>query len=230
MKKIHFIAQAKGGVGKSLLMYLFALKFGHDPSVYFIDLDSSTQTSKNQLKFLAATNMEVVQLSNDKDVLVRDRLISYLELVSVSEFDQFFFDLGSPESAQLPALLRYDLPMKEFADMLGLEMIFHIVMAGGSAYVPSGQYLDQIGEVAKEFQINVWKSVTSFRKYPELSKELEAYCQRANYPLYKFGDFEPESDLGGQILDGARRGFKLSDHQIGAMLRLRNELQNLYAL
>ncbi|HEV7382425.1 MAG TPA: hypothetical protein VGN64_21665 [Dyadobacter sp.] len=230
MKKIHFIAQAKGGVGKSLLMYLFALKFGHDPSVYFIDLDSSTQTSKNQLKFLAASNMEVVQLSNDKDVLVRDRLISYLELVSVSEFDQFFFDLGSPESAQLPALLRYDVPMKEFADMLGLEMIFHIVMAGGSAYVPSGQYLDQIGEVAKDFQINVWKSVTSFRKYPELSKELEAYCQTANYPLYKFGDFEPESDLGGQILDGARRGFKLSDHQIGAMLRLRNELQNLYAL
>jgi hypothetical protein len=114
--------------------------------------------------------------------------------------------------------------------MLGLEMIFHIVMAGGSAYVPSGQYLDQIGEVAKDFQINVWKSVTSFRKYPELSKELEAYCQTANYPLYKFGDFEPESDLGGQILDGARRGFKLSDHQIGAMLRLRNELQNLYAL
>ena len=154
MKKIHFIAQAKGGVGKSLLMYLFALKFGHDPSVYFIDLDSSTQTSKNQLKFLAASNMEVVQLSNDKDVLVRDRLISYLELVSVSEFDQFFFDLGSPESAQLPALLRYDLPMKEFADMLGLEIIFHIVMAGGSAYVPSGQYLDQIGEVAKDFQIN----------------------------------------------------------------------------
>ncbi|HEV7378470.1 MAG TPA: hypothetical protein VGN64_01645 [Dyadobacter sp.] len=230
MKQIHFIAQAKGGVGKSLLMYLFALKFGHDPSVYFVDLDSSTHTSKNQLRFIPQTNMEVLPLNNDKDVLVRDRLISYLDLVSNSSFDQFFFDLGSPESAQLPALLRYDLPMKEFADMLNLEMIFHIVMAGGSAYVPSGQYLDQIGEVAKDFQINVWKSVTSFRKYPELSKELEAYCQTANYPLYKFGDFEPESDLGGQILDGARRGFTLSDHQIGPMLRLRNELHNLYTL
>jgi hypothetical protein len=230
MKKIHFIAQAKGGVGKSLLMYLFALKFGHDPSVYFIDLDSSTQTSKNQLKFLPASNMDVVQLSNDKDVLVRDRLISYLELVSVSAFDQFFFDLGSPESAQLPALLRYDLPMKEFADELGLEIIFHIVMAGGSAYVPSGQYLDQLREVAKDFQINVFKSATSFRKYPELSEELEKYCKKAGFPLYKFGDFEPESELGGKILDGARQGFELKDHTTGPKLRLRAELQNLYVL
>jgi cellulose biosynthesis protein BcsQ len=51
MKKIHFIAQAKGGVGKSLLMYLFALKFGHDSSIFFVDLDSSTESSKRQLKF-----------------------------------------------------------------------------------------------------------------------------------------------------------------------------------
>jgi hypothetical protein len=229
MKKIHFIAQAKGGVGKSLLMYLFALKFGHDSSIFFVDLDSSTESSKRQLKFLPDSNMDVVNLSDDKDVLVRDRLISYLEQVSDSAFDQFFFDLGSPESAQLPALLRYDLPMKEFADELGLEIIFHIVIGGGSAYVASGRYLDQIRDIAgTDFKINVWKSATSFRKFPALAKELENNCQAFGLPLHKFGDFEPLSELGGKILDGARLGYSLKDYGPGPRIRLRAELQNMY--
>ena len=41
MKKLHFISQAKGSVGKSLLMYLFALKNYQDRSCLFVDLDSS---------------------------------------------------------------------------------------------------------------------------------------------------------------------------------------------
>jgi len=45
-----------------------------------------------------------------------------------------------------------------------------------------------------------------------------------------FGDFEPESELGGKILDGARQGFELKDHTTGHKARLRAELQNLYVL
>jgi hypothetical protein len=226
MKKFHFIAQSKGGVGKSLLMYLFALKYGHNKDTLFVDLDSSTESSKNQLSFINSDNFDIVSLSDDMEVLVRDQLVSYLEAISVSRFEQAYFDMGAPESAQLPALIKYDLPMKEFADEMGFEMIFHVVIAAGTAYKPSINYLTQMMQtVGSDFKIIVWKSITSFRKFPELADELEANCRKLNLEFRKFGDFEPNSELGGKILDGARLGFALKDYEPGARMKLRGQLQ-----
>ena len=226
MKTFHFIAQSKGGVGKSLLMYLFALKYGHHDGILFVDLDSSTESSKNQLSFISADNFDMVSLSDDKEALVRDQLISYLETISVSRFEQVYFDMGAPESAQLPALIKYDLPMKAFADELGFEMIFHVVIAAGSAYKPSVNFLTQMIQAAgADFKIIVWKSITSFRKFPELADELEANCKKLGLEFRQFGDFEPNSDLGARILDGARLGLALDDYQPGARMKLRGQLQ-----
>lgn len=226
MKKFHLIAQSKGGVGKSLLMYLFALKHGHNKDTLFVDLDSSTESSKSQLSFIDPDNFDMVSLSDDKEALVRDQLVSYLEELSLSRFEQVYFDMGAPESAQLPALIKYDLPMKEFADELDFEMIFHIVIAAGTAYKPSVNYLTQMIQTAgADFKIIVWKSITSFRKFPELADELEANCQKLGLPLRQFGDFEPNSDLGGKILDGARLGYGLQDYQNGPRMKLKGQLQ-----
>lgn len=226
MKKFHFIAQSKGGVGKSLLMYLFALKYGHKKDTLFVDLDSSTESSKSQLSFIDPDHFDMVSLSDDKEALVRDQLVSYLEELSLSQFQQVYFDMGAPESAQLPALIKYDLPMKEFADELGFEMIFHVVVAAGTAYKPSVNYLTQMMQtVGADFKIIVWKSITSFRKFPELADELEANCQKLGLEFRQFGDFEPNSELGGKILDGARLGLSLKDYQPGARMKLRGQLQ-----
>lgn len=55
MKQFHFILQAKGGVGKSFLVYLLALKHQSQPGTYFVDVDASTQRSSRQLAFLSGT-------------------------------------------------------------------------------------------------------------------------------------------------------------------------------
>lgn len=226
MKRFHFIAQSKGGVGKSLLMYLFALKHGNRKQVLFVDLDSSTESSKSQLSFIDADNFDMLSLSDDKDALVRDQLISYLEALSESRFEEVYFDMGAPESAQLPALIKYDLPMKEFAAELDFEMIFHIVVAAGTAYKPCVNYLTQMMQtLGADFKIIVWKSITSFRKFPELAQELEDNCKKLKLPFRQFGDFEPNSELGGKILDGARLGLALSSYQPGARMKLRAQLQ-----
>lgn len=52
MKTYNFNLQSKGGVGKSMLTYLQALKNESNFAVAFIDLDNSTKTSISQLKFL----------------------------------------------------------------------------------------------------------------------------------------------------------------------------------
>ncbi|MCF0057159.1 hypothetical protein [Dyadobacter sp. CY356] len=226
MKKFHFIAQSKGGVGKSLLMYLFALKYGDKKDILFVDLDSSTESSKKQLSFIDRDNFDVVSLNDDRDVLVRDLLVGYLEEASESRYEQVYFDLGSPESAQLPSLIRYDLPMKEFADESGFEMIFHVVIGGGTAYQSSVNYLEQIrAAVGNDFKIIVWKSITSFRGFASLVLDLEERCVKAGLRLRQFGDFEPRTAQGGEILDGARLGWGLENYSRGTRLKLKGQLQ-----
>ena len=226
MKKLNFIVQAKGGVGKSLFMYLFALTKERESESLFIDVDASTQTSARQLKFLPQNRLDAITLLDEKEVLVRDNLISYLENLSKCGFQECFFDFGAPESEQLPALLERDLPFKEFADELGFEVVFHIVIAGGGAYKASVNYLRKmIAATQNQFQLIVWQNITSFSKHPELSQELASNCHNLGLTLKLYGDFEPSSNLGSQILDGVRKGDALENYQTGARLRLKRELK-----
>lgn len=225
MKQLHFIIQAKGGVGKSLLTYLFALTQQNNSGSLFVDVDSSTETSTRQLHFLGDSRTESLSLLNDKEVLVRDNLISYLESLAESPFETIYFDFGAPESEQLPALLERDVPFLQFLDELGCEAHFHIVVGGGGAYAPSVAYLQKILKALQEqFEVTVWKSITTFNNFPVLAEELQRNCQAMNLTLKDFGDFEPSSNLGGQILDGIRKGYKLEEYQTGARLRLKKEL------
>jgi len=225
MKQLHFIIQAKGGVGKSLLTYLLALTQQDSPGSLFVDVDSSTQTSTRQLHFLGDSRTESLSLLNDKEVLVRDNLISYLESLAESPFETIYFDFGAPESEQLPALLERDVPFREFLDELGCEAHFHVVVGGGGAYASSVAYLQKILKALQEqFEVTVWKSLTTFNNFPVLAEELQRNCQLMHLALKGFGDFEPSSNLGGQILDGIRKGYQLAEYQTGARLRLKKEL------
>ena len=226
MKQLHFIVQAKGGVGKSMLTYLLGLAKDDDKNQsLFVDVDSSTQTSTRQLKFLGENRMETLSLLNDKEVLVRDNLVSYLESIVNLPFNNVFFDFGAPESEQVPALIDRDLPLKEFMEELGFNAHFHLVIGGGGAYKSSVDYMKKIlKSLNGDFDVTIWKSITTFNNFQNLAEELSDNCKKMNLPLRQFADFDPSSNLGSQILDGVRKGYSLSDYQTGARLRLKKEL------
>ncbi len=229
-KELNFIIQAKGGVGKSLLTYLLAIAHAENQHSLFVDVDSSTQTSTKQLKFLGESRTETLSLLNEKEALVRDNFISYLESLTASNFEQIFLDLGAPESEQIPALIERDIPFKEFLDAIDCVARFHIVIGGGGAYTPSIEYLKKMLNVIKaDFEIVVWKSITTFNNFVSLAEELKANCKKLNIPLRQFGDFDANTFIGGQILDGIRRGLAQSEFPIGAKLRLSKELKDNFA-
>lgn len=230
MKNLHFIVQAKGGVGKSILMYLFALKHYQDPKCLFIDVDASTQTSTRQLKFVHQDQSDVASLLDEKGLLIRDNLLAYLQSIAKEDFEEAYFDFGAPESEQLPALIEYDIPLKDFAEGLGFEITFHIVIGGGGAYNPSIDYLLRMFDLVKtDFEIVVWQSMATFRKFPHLTQELRENCKDSGLVFRRFGDFEPESFLGAEILTGIRKGLALDTYTIGPRLRLQRELQINFA-
>jgi len=230
MKNLHFIVQAKGGVGKSILMYLFALKNFRNRKCLFIDVDASTQTSTRQLKFVHQDQSDVANLLDEKGLLIRDNLLAYLQRIAKEDFEEAYFDFGAPESEQLPALMEYDIPLKAFAEGLGFEITFHIVIGGGGAYNPSIDYLLKMFDLVKtDFEIVVWQSMATFRKFPHLTQELRENCHNTGLAFCRFGDFEPESFLGAEILTGIRKGLALDAYTIGPRLRLQKELQINFA-
>jgi hypothetical protein len=227
MKKIHYILNAKGGVGKSVLCYLLAIKNYENKKTVFIDTDNSTQTSTKQLKFLESNRTETLSLLNENQVLIRDRLVSYLETLATSKFEEFYFDLGSPESEQIPALLERDIPFKEFLNQLGFEAHFNIVIGGGGAYRPSIEFFRKLLKAINgQFEVTVWQNITSFTNFPDIAEELKTNCEKMNIRFRKFGDFEPSSYLGSIILDGIRKGYGINDYSIGAKLKLEKELSD----
>ncbi len=218
--------QSKGGVGKSLLTYLLAQTQVENPTVLFVDVDASTNTSMRQLKFLPQNQLEAVSLLDKHEKLVRDQFIDYLESLQSTPFSEVYFDFGTPESEQFPALIKKDIPFKMFMDKLGYDAHFHIVIAGGGAYFASVEYLRKIGLATNnEFEITVWKNITSFENSENLAAELEKNCLSKNQDMAQFGDFEPNSSLGSEILENISLGKSISDFGIGASMKMYQELK-----
>jgi len=91
-RKFNYVLQAKGGVGESFFTYLRALA-EFDRSSLFVDVDHSTKTSTRQLKFLGAARMESVSLVGQRDMIVRDIFVGYIESLTSAPFDEFFWIL-----------------------------------------------------------------------------------------------------------------------------------------
>lgn len=225
-RKFHFILQAKGGVGKSLHTYLRAVAETESSSL-FVDVDSSTKTSSRQLLFLGQDRLESVSLIDKRDVLVRDLFVGYLESLIDCPFDEVYMDFGAPESEQFPALVSRDLDFKAWCDELGFEVTFHIVMAAGGAYLACAEYLRKMFEVLDgQFEIVAWENIYTFKQYPTLSDELAEKCLVNGIEHRQFGDFDANSLLGIQILDGIRNGYSLDQYRPGARIRLTKELRD----
>jgi hypothetical protein len=224
-RRFHFILQAKGGVGKSLYTYLRALTEA-DSSSLFVDVDSSTKTSLRQLTFLGEQRLESLSLIDKREVLVRDIFVGYIESLADSPFQEIFMDFGAPESEQFPALIARDLDFKTWCDELGFQAVFHIIMAAGGAYRSCGEYLEKMVAVLNgQFEVIAWENLNTFKQYPSLSAELAARCHYMDIQHRQFGDFDANSLLGIQILDGIRNGYNLAQYGPGARIRLKKELR-----
>ncbi len=211
-KVFNFIIQAKGGVGKSFLTYLIAVKHEEDASRTFIDVDSSTKTSKAQLRFLARKERRLaeIDLLDGYRKIARDRLFDSLQQLSELENQVFYLDFGAPESEQMPALLTLDLnqeELKEFEQYLGSVFVFHVVIAGGTAYTACMDYLLKIYQaVGSHFQLVVWINANTFQTFPQQKEELLDVAGRCRLPVESFGDIEPNTELANKIIRTIERG------------------------
>lgn len=213
MKKITAITQSKGGTGKSMLAYLLALKNEDNKAVKFIDLDSSTNTSMRQLAFLNEGEKRLFKANvyNDSEKKIdREKFLHVLEEVSQLDFTQIYIDFGAPESEQLPNLFRLDFDADTFVELLkelNIDFEINVIIAGGSAYVSSIQYLKSLYDLLKgKIKINAYANVNTFHNTMSLLDELKTLCDTQEINMVKFGDIHSDRESGKLIINNATNG------------------------
>jgi cellulose biosynthesis protein BcsQ len=237
MKKVHFISQAKGGAGKSMLTYLLALKNESNTRSYFIDLDSSVMTSSKQLQFLKGqkpTRFALMNLLDGRDKLDRQLLFENLLELTQKDYDDFYLDFGAPESDQLPSLFTKDysaLEFKQIEQELNCEFIFNIVVAGGGAYPGCTQYLQKMTDALDgNFQVIIYANQATFQNHLSLIDELKAYTeskQNKVSSLKLFGDFDITTAPHKNILRLIEEGRGTEAYVFIEKIKIQKELSKI---
>lgn len=218
MKVFYFNIQEKGGAGKSMLTYLQALKNEAIKSAAFVDLDSSSKTSSLQLKFLKSSErLFAANIFDNLKKIEREKLFEIIEGFCSTDFERFYIDFGAPESQQLPDLFSIDFSADEFLVFqkeLGVKFVFNVIMAGGSSYIPSFEYLKRIIEPLKgKFDVIVYINEFTFQNYPALIDEIKAFTKETKgliKDIRQFGNIYTDRRSGQLITDNIKEGKGLA--------------------
>lgn len=225
-KKFNFIIQSKGGVGKSFLTYILGVKHEDNVNTLIIDVDGSTKTSTKQLKFLYdQKRIGKFDLLDKQERIARDRLFGSIEEIADQPYTNYILDFGAPECEQLPALFSRDVnqdDLKSFADYLDIELVFHVIIAGGTAYTACVEYLNSIVQVVgKEFKIIVWMNDNTFMNYPQQIDEILELAKILGLQVERFGNILTGSVFDTHLSDIMQRGLGLEGiNKSGRMIRV----------
>lgn len=221
MKTIYLNIQSKGGSGKSMFTYLQALKYESNEDTAFVDLDSSTQTSKRQLKFLVLkkTNRVIeVSIIDKQKKIEREKLFQILEALNQTQFKDIYVDFGASESEQLPSLFSLDFSIddfKEFEKGLDAKIIFNVIIAGGTAYVSTLEYLQRVTALVEgKFEIYAWINEFTFFNYSSYIEEVKKFVTSTNGWIQCtkcFGNINTDRSSGQLIIENVREGKGIGD-------------------
>jgi len=217
MKTFYFNIQAKGGVGKSFLTYLLALKEKDNEKALFIDLDSSVRTSAKNINFLKnrkPARLVEADLLDDKKKTMRDKLLYNIEsFCNFGDYEKYYLDFGAPESTQLPILLSLDYSiddLKEFEKHLGVKFIFNIIIGGDGAYNACTNFLEEmVGIINGKFETNIFANKLTFPTFPNLLDEIKAYADMKKDQITSyntFATFDQTSKFGKELMEWFNTG------------------------
>ncbi|MCU0468926.1 MAG: hypothetical protein MUF58_10010 [Arcicella sp.] len=229
--------QNKGGVGKSMLTYLLALKHQKDSNegienldkILFADGDILNLTTDRQCKFLTIAH---VNLMDKNQKFQRDKLLRSLEYFSKVEADIIYIDFGASESGQFPALVSLDYSsdlFQDFAQNFEIEIIVNVVVAGGTSFIPCTDFLKNVVlALNRKITVCVWANDWTFKNdTPESLAELSIYCQKEGLAMNRFGNFDTDSSVGSEILNKIKFGCGFNDYDFIHKMTLRKELDRL---
>jgi len=139
--KIHFITQAKGGAGKSLLAFMLAEKY---KDAVILDLDDATTTTMKQLAYRKPVKVSFLDPSTKR--IDRGAFNGLFESVVETKKQLFIADLGASVAEQQPkyfAMTAIGAIMEVFQQhAIDLQLI--CVIGGGNIFKATMEYLAEL--------------------------------------------------------------------------------------
>lgn len=172
-------------------------------------------------------------LFNERDKQDRQLLLRSVLELSVLPYEHYFLDFGAPESEQLPALLRRDIPaelFKRVEQQAKGTFVFHVVVGGNTAFKPCVEYLIEIVTLLGAlFPIVVHANQYGFvgPARQEQQTMLASFCQANKLPLQLFGNIDSDSVIGKQIIHYAQLGKGLEEYDFLEKMIMEREIEQL---
>lgn len=182
-KKIHFITQAKGGSGKSVLAFMLAEKYRE---AVILDLDDATTTTMKQLAYRNPVKVSFLDPTTKR--IDRGAFNGLFESVIEADRELFIADLGASVAEQLPKYFSMN-GTDTIMDILGqsdIQLQLVCVVGGGNIFKATMEYLVELVD-STNGHIEITVALNGF--YPcsqEQKAALLDYVEDNNLTLINF--------------------------------------------
>jgi hypothetical protein len=204
-KKIHFITQAKGGSGKSVLAFMLAEK--HRNAV-ILDLDDATTTSMKQLAYRNPVKVSFLDQATKR--IDRGAFNGLFESVVEADRELFIADLGASVAEQLP----------KYFSMNGIEVITDVlnhsdillqiicVVGGGNIFKATMEYLVELVESVNG-QLEIIVAHNGFYPCsPDQRTALNGYVGSNNLQLIDFDLVKDKGEMAMRTVEDVLKDGK----------------------
>lgn len=204
-KKIHFITQAKGGSGKSVLAFMLAEKYNE---AVILDLDDATTTTMKQLAYRKPIKVSFLDPTTKR--IDRGAFNGLFESVIEAPRELFIADLGASVAEQLP----------KYFSMNGIDVIMEIlgksdiqlqlvcVVGGGNIFKATMEYLVELVDSTKD-QIKITVALNGF--YPcslEQKAALLDYIEENKLTLINFDLVKDKGEMAMRTVENVLKDGK----------------------
>lgn len=180
-KKLIFIAQSKGGCGKSVLAYLLGVKY---KDALIVDMDDATKTTSTQMAWMKP--MMATFLASTK-AIDRSKFNKFMNFVSGMEQDMAISDLGASISEQLPNYVNDIKEMlPDILEHLNIELTILTVVGGANIFKPTMEYVDVINNSLNGMAKVIIMKNEYFEFTDKQNKELEEYAKDKNLAIIPY--------------------------------------------
>lgn len=152
-KQVIFVAQSKGGTGKSFITW-FVAKNKKDDQTAFVDLDKSTRTSTRLRNIVGEKRVLELSIIDENHKLDREMFLNLFEKISKAKTNEWYVDLGAPESDELKSFFQNEVPaeeLKEILDEINVDLKIWVIIAGEDAFNASIQYYKDLKSLTGDF-------------------------------------------------------------------------------
>lgn len=204
-KKIHFITQAKGGSGKSVLAFMLAEKY---PEAVLLDLDDATTTTMKQLAYRKPIRVSFLDPATKR--IDRGAFNGLFESIIDAEKELFIADLGASVAEQLPkyfSMNGIDVIM-EVLNQSNIQLHLVCIVGGGNIFKATMEYLAELVESTnKSLQITVAQN-GFFPCSPEQQTMLLDYVHANKLSLIHFDLVKDKGEIAMRTVENVLKDGK----------------------